>query len=80
MNNSSLVIDSLCDQAAGKDIAVMGLYCDFLAQHEQSTTNMLGAILKQLASRGGIPEHIREAFQTRERVCLAADASGFPMW
>ena len=41
----------------------MGLYCDFLAQQEQSTTNMLGAILKQLASRGGIPEHIREAFR-----------------
>ena len=40
----------------------MGLYCDFLAQHEQSTTNMLGAILKQLVSRG-IPGHIREAFQ-----------------
>ena len=67
MNNSSLVIDSLCDQAAGKDIAVVGLYCDFLDQQDQSTTNMLGAILKQLASRGGIPEHIREAFQKRER-------------
>jgi len=61
------VIDSLCDQAAGKDVAVVGLYCDFLAQQEQSTTNMLGAILKQLASRGGIPEHIREAFQKAKR-------------
>ena len=57
------MIDSLCDQATEKDIAVVGLYCDFLAQQEQSTTNMLGAILKQLVSRGGIPEHIREAFQ-----------------
>ncbi|CUS15557.1 unnamed protein product, partial [Tuber aestivum] len=28
---SSLVIDSLCDQAEGKDITVVGLYCDFLA-------------------------------------------------
>ena len=67
MNNSSLVIDRLCDQAAGKDVAVVGLYCDFLAQQEQSTTNMLGAILKQLASRGGIPEHIREAFRKSEK-------------
>ena len=45
----------------------MGLYCDFLAQQEQSTTNMLGAMLKQLASRGGIPRHIQEAFQKARR-------------
>jgi len=56
------VIDSLCDQAKGKDIAVVGLYCDFLAQQEQTTTGMLGAILKQLVSRGAIPEYIRGAF------------------
>ena len=46
-----------------KDVAVVGLYCDFHSQQEQSTTNMLGAMLKQLASRGGIPEHTRKAFQ-----------------
>ena len=45
----------------------MGLYCDFLAQQEQSTTNMLGAMLKQLISRGGIPQHIREAFRKAKR-------------
>jgi len=28
---------------------------------------MLGAMLKQLVSRGGIPEHIREAFQKAKR-------------
>jgi len=61
------VIDSLCDQAPGKDIAVVGLYCDFLAQQEQSTISMLGAILKQLIIRGGIPEHIREAFQKAKK-------------
>ena len=57
------MIDTLCDQAKGKDIAVVGLYCDFLAQQEQTTTSMLGAILKQLAVGGGISEHIRQAFQ-----------------
>ena len=57
------MIDCLCDQAREKDVAVAGLYCDFLAQHEQSATNMLGAILKQLVSRGEIPKHVREAFQ-----------------
>jgi len=66
-NNSSLVIDSLCDQANDKGVAVVGLYCDFLAQQEQSTTNMLGAMLKQLISRGGIPQHIREAFRKAKR-------------
>ena len=44
----------------------MGLYCDFL-QQEQSTTNMLGAIIKQLASRGGIPEYIRGAFRETKK-------------
>ena len=61
------MIDSLCDQAAGKDIAVVGLYCDFLAQQEQSATSMLGAILKQLVNRGEIPGHTRVAFQKAKR-------------
>ena len=61
------MIDSLCDQAGGKDIAVAGFYCDFLSQQEQSTKNMLDAILKQLVSRGGIPEYIREAFQKAKK-------------
>ena len=45
----------------------MGFYCDFLAHQEQSTTNMLGAIVKQLVSRGEIPEHIRRAFQKAKK-------------
>jgi len=45
----------------------VGLYCDFLAQQEQCTTNMLGAILKQLANRGGIPEQTREAFKKAKK-------------
>ena len=66
-SNSSLVIDSLCDRAGGNDIVVVGLYCDFLAQQEQSTASMLGAILKQLVRGGGIPEHIREAFRKAKK-------------
>jgi len=45
----------------------VGLYCDFLAQQEQSTENMLGAIIKQLANRGGIPGGVREAFQKAKK-------------
>ena len=61
------MIDSLCDQAGKEDIAVVGLYFDFLAQQEQTTTNILGVILKQLVRRGGIPDYLREAFQKRQK-------------
>jgi len=61
------VIDRLCDQAGDEDIAVTGLYCDFLAQQEQTSTNMIGAILKQLVGRGGIPKEVREAFQKAKK-------------
>jgi len=66
-NTSSLVIDSLCDQAGKEDIAVAGLYCDFLSQQEQTITNIMGAILKQLVSRGGITDYLREAFQKGQK-------------
>jgi len=62
-NTSSLVIDDLCDQARNEDITVACLYCDFLAQQEQTITSILGAILKQLAGKGDIPTYLREAFQ-----------------
>ena len=67
-NISSLIIDSLCDQVRDRDIAVAGLYCDYLAQEEQSTTNMLGAILKQLLEGDGIPGPIRQAFHEGKRM------------
>ena len=66
-DTSSLVIDSLCDQARKEDIAVASLYCDFLAQREQTITNVLGAILKQLVGRGDMPEDIRKEFQEGKR-------------
>ena len=57
------MIDRLCDQARENDMAVAWLYCDYLAQKEQTVTNMMGAILKQLVRRREIPQDIREAFQ-----------------
>jgi len=57
------VIDKLCDQAKRGDIAVACLYYDFLARQEQTTINVMGAILKQLVGRGGIPIYLHEAFQ-----------------
>ena len=62
-NTSSLVIDSLCDQAGKEDITVACFYCDFVAQEEQTITSVMGAILKQLVGGGDIPDYLREAFQ-----------------
>ena len=62
-NTSSLVIDSLCDRARKENIAVAGLYCDFVSQQEQTITNIMGAILKQLVGKVGIPSYLREAFE-----------------
>jgi len=62
-NISSLVIDSLCEQAKKETIAVAGFYCDFLSQQDQTITNIMGTIAKQLAGRSGIPNYLREAFQ-----------------
>ena len=42
---------------------MVGLYCDFLTQQEQSSANILGSMLKQLSRRGGIPGQVRKAFQ-----------------
>ena len=62
-NTSSFVIDSLCDRATEESTTVAGFYCDYRLQQEQTTTNIVGAILKQLVSRGRIPDYLREAFQ-----------------
>jgi len=62
------VIDRLCDDAREEDLAVAWLYCDFLAQQEQTMTNIMGAILKQLVGMGDIPKDIRMAFQEAKRV------------
>ena len=69
-NTSSLVIDMLCDQAREEDFAVAWLYCDYLAQQEQTVVNMMGAIWNQLVGRREIPKEIREAFQEGRRPLL----------
>ena len=62
------MIDCLCDRARKKDIAVVGVYCDFLSQQEQTITNIMGAVLKQLVvGRGGIPDYLREEFQKGQK-------------
>ena len=68
-NVSSLVIDRLCDQARGKNVAVACFYFDFAAQKEQSSTRMLGALLGQIV--GGleeIPRGISQAYEDQKKV------------
>ena len=38
-------------------------YYDFRDQQEQTTTNIMGAILQQLAVRGEVLEHVRKGFR-----------------
>ena len=63
------MIDTLCDRARGQNVAVACFYCDFTVRKEQSPTNMLGAILRQIV--GGlkeIPEGIVQAFEDQKQV------------
>jgi len=66
---SSLVVDSLCDQARERNLAVACFYFDFASQKEQSPTGMLGALLKQVV--GGleeIPWEIARAYEDQGKV------------
>ena len=68
-DTSSLVVDRLCDKAGEQNIAVACFYVDFAAREEQSPTNMLGSLLKQIV--GGlerIPEEISRIFQDYKKV------------
>ena len=60
-NFSSVVIDHF--YGSGQDITVAGLYCDYFDRKEQTTSSMLGAMLKQLVARGNVPEDIYKAFE-----------------
>jgi len=65
---SSLVIDSLCDQAEEGNVAVACFYFDFAAQKEQSPTSTLGALLKQVMSGlKEVPGGIVKAYQNKKK-------------
>jgi len=63
------VIDSLCNQAKKENIAVAVFYSDFLSQQEQSITNIVGAILRQLVAKRRNPglSTVREGFQEAQK-------------
>jgi len=66
---SSLVIDKLCDEAIGRDIAVTCFYFDYAARKEQLPIHMLGSLLRQLANRcERIPDVIVQEFQNQKKL------------
>jgi len=62
------VIDRICDE---EGLAVSWLYIDYLAQEEQTVTNIVGAILKRLVGGREIPKEIEKAFHQGRRLLLA---------
>ena len=67
-NDSSLVIDKLCDETAEGDPTVACFYFDFAARSEQSPVNMLGSLLRQLVSGGReIPDAIADDFRKEKK-------------
>ena len=67
IDDSSLVVDGLCDRTAGQNTAVSCFYLDFAARKEHSATNVLGSMLKQMVGRmERIPEEISRAFQQQK--------------
>jgi len=62
-------VDKLCDTAGERSIAVSCFYVDFAAREEQTPTNILGSLLKQIV--GGlekVPDEISRAFQDHKKV------------
>jgi len=68
-DDSSLVVDKLCDQASGQNTGISCFYLDFAARKEQSATSVLGSLLKQMV--GGmekIPKEILRASQQQKTI------------
>ena len=61
------MVDDLCDGPREEEIAIAMFYCDFRDQQEQTATNIVGAILKQLLVRGEMLEHVQQVFQKAKR-------------
>ena len=66
---SSLVIERLGNEAGTRNSTVACFYFDYAARKEQSLTNVLGALLKQVVKGlDETPEEISRAYQNRNSV------------
>ena len=60
-----MVVDTLCDETAGLNVAVGCLYCDYRGQKEQTAEVMIGSLLRQFViGLAEIPEAVTQAFRT----------------
>jgi len=68
-DNSSLVIDKLCNEAKEEeDTTILCFYFDFATRNEQSPMNMLGSLLRQCVSAlEKIPEQVVQSFRKRRK-------------
>ena len=66
---SSLVIDTLCEQACREGVVVLFFYCNSQEQKDQSAVNIIGSLLRQFAvGAAEIPKEIHSAFEgSRQR-------------
>ena len=70
LNNqhSSLVIDTLLNGIDGDGVAVAYVYCDFTARNMQSTSAVLGSVLRQVVGAlEEIPGELQKAFEQAKR-------------
>jgi len=66
-DDSSLVVDWLCGWTKGQHTAVTCFYFDFAARKEQTTTCMLGSLIKQMINRTeGVPEEVWRALREQK--------------
>ena len=67
-NDSSLVVDRLCDWTIGHHIAVTCFYFNLTARREQTAASVLGSLLKQVISRmERVPGEIWWALQEQNK-------------
>ena len=66
--DSSLVVDRLCDRITGKNTAVGCFYSAFELRKGQSAASMLGSLLRQMVNgMERIPEEISHTFQEQKK-------------
>ena len=66
--HSSLVIDTLLNGIGGDGVAVAYVYCDFTIRNMQSTSAVLGSVLRQVVGAlAKIPDEVQEVFEKAKR-------------
>ena len=62
------MIDTLCDGIGDDNVAVAYVYCDFSTPNAQSTSTVLGSLLRQVVGAlAQIPDNVQTAFERSKR-------------